>query len=313
MGRIYKDELERTIANWYMGDENTPPHAVFNILCIGLNDPMSGVEVIVPVETPEGGFPEEGSEEDIPVVYRSLQVEDEDKFVVPVFTSQVELEKGEPTSAVTMPLSEVYEDIMEMDECDGIVVNPWGKQMTLEKNVLEALKNEKPHSCISLIRGSVVDMNAGAIVNAANTSLLGGGGVDGAIHKAAGPELLAECRTLNGCETGGAKITGAYGIKNADYIIHTVGPVYHGREEDADLLASCYWNSMELAYLNGCSSIAFPCISTGVYGYPIKEASEVALNTVAAWLNEHEEDMMNVYFCCFRDNEMEAYRKIMEK
>lgn len=165
-------------------------------------------------------------------------------------------------------------------------------------------------SQISIVRGSVVDMHVDAIVNAANSSLLGGGGVDGAIHRAAGPGLLEECRKLNGCRCGEAKITGAYNIKNAKHIIHTVGPVYSGSKQDAELLSACYKNSLDLALENECTSIAFPGISTGVYGYPIAEAAQVSLRTVQDWIDAHPDVTMDVYFCCFRDRESEAYRAL---
>lgn len=164
---------------------------------------------------------------------------------------------------------------------------------------------------ITVIRQSVVDMPADAIVNAANSSLLGGGGVDGAIHRAAGPQLLEECRTLHGCETGSAKITGAYNIRNAKYIIHTVGPVYHGRARDAELLAGCYRSSLDLALANGCRSIAFPGISTGVYGYPKDEAAQVSSAAVKDWFAAHPEAELQVYFCCFRDEEFRVYRETL--
>ena len=169
---------------------------------------------------------------------------------------------------------------------------------------------EKAHICI--VNRGVLDVQVQAIVNAANTSLLGGGGVDGAIHRAAGPELLAECRTLHGCPTGGAKATGAYNITYADTIIHTVGPVYSGRSEDAELLASCYRNSLDLALEKGCSSIAFPCISTGVYGYPLDEAADVALSAIIAWLHTHPDATMEIYICCFREEEYEAYAELIK-
>ncbi|MEE1044341.1 MAG: macro domain-containing protein [Olegusella sp.] len=170
------------------------------------------------------------------------------------------------------------------------------------------------HSRIEAVRGSVVDMRVDAIVNAANGSLLGGGGVDGAIHAAAGPGLLEECATLGGCETGDAKATGAYGIENAGCIIHTVGPVWGasgGHDRDDDLLASCYRRSLDLALERGCRSVAFPGVSTGVYGFPVGRAAKVSLHAVTDWLRRHGDVAMDVYFCCFRGVERDAYLALL--
>lgn len=146
------------------------------------------------------------------------------------------------------------------------------------------------------------------IVNAANSSLLGGGGVDGAIHRAAGPGLLAECRALNGCRTGEAKITGAYNLPQR-HVIHTVGPVWTGGgASEADLLASCYRNSLRLAFDHACGSIAFPAISTGVYGYPKDEAAEIAITTVRGVLAASD---MQVLFCCFDASTLAVYRHLL--
>jgi O-acetyl-ADP-ribose deacetylase (regulator of RNase III) len=136
---------------------------------------------------------------------------------------------------------------------------------------------------IELLQGNIVDQDVDAIVNAANSSLLGGGGVDGAIHRAAGPELLAECRTLGGCPTGESRMTKGYMLQ-ARHVIHAVGPVYRGRGDEAILLASAYRSSMELAAQHGLASIAFPAISTGVYAYPLDEAARIALQTVKTFL-----------------------------
>ena len=137
---------------------------------------------------------------------------------------------------------------------------------------------------LELIQADITTLDVDAIVNAANNSLLGGGGVDGAIHRAAGPQLLAECRTLHGCETGEAKITQGYRLK-ARHVIHTVGPIYSGTPRDAELLASAVRNSLRLAAGHHLTSIAFPAISTGVYGYPMREAAHVILSTIVAYLN----------------------------
>jgi O-acetyl-ADP-ribose deacetylase (regulator of RNase III) len=143
-------------------------------------------------------------------------------------------------------------------------------------------------STVELVRGDIVAQDVDAIVNAANSSLLGGGGVDGAIHRAAGPELLAECRTLGGCPTGEARITNGYWLK-ARHVIHTVGPVYRGRPADAELLASAYRSTLTLATQHGLKTLAFPSISTGAYGYPVGQAAPIALRTVSEFLAQHPE------------------------
>ena len=160
-------------------------------------------------------------------------------------------------------------------------------------------------SNIEVILGDITKQAVDAIVNAANCSLLGGGGVDGAIHRAAGPELLAECRTLNGCETGKAKITRGYRLP-AKYVIHTPGPVWHGggRGEEA-LLASCYRSCLELAVEHGCETVDFPSISTGVYGFPLELAAPIAIGTIDAFLREHPQ-IRRVRMVCF-DGRTKAY------
>ena len=156
------------------------------------------------------------------------------------------------------------------------------------------------------VQGDITRLKIDAIVNAANASLLGGGGVDGAIHRAAGPELLAECRTLGGCATGEAKLTRAYRLP-ARYVIHTVGPVWQGGTQgEAERLAACYRNALRLAAEHGCASIAFPCISTGVYGYPFELAADLAIATVRATLADCPA-IREVVFCCFSRSDFDDY------
>ena len=159
---------------------------------------------------------------------------------------------------------------------------------------------------IEVLQGDITRLAVDAIVNAANSSLLGGGGVDGAIHRAAGPELLAECRTLGGCPTGEARITGGYNLP-AKHVIHTVGPIYKGTPDDAKLLTRCYNNSLTLALKHNVKSIAFPAISCGVYGYPIKEACKVAVDTTCRFLKENG-GIERVVFALFSEKDRNIYK-----
>ena len=166
-------------------------------------------------------------------------------------------------------------------------------------------------SKLTVIKGDITKLNVDAIVNAANHSLLGGGGVDGAIHRAAGRELYEECKTLGGCNTGDAKITKGYKLP-AKYVIHTVGPIY-GREggNEADLLANCYKNSLTLAVAHNIRTIAFPSISTGAYGYPIEMASKIAITTVKKFLDEKKDYVEKVYFVTFSDTDFKIYQNLL--
>jgi len=164
---------------------------------------------------------------------------------------------------------------------------------------------------IKIVYDDITKQNVDAIVNAANNTLLGGGGVDGAIHQVAGPDLLKECRTLNGCETGEAKITKGYRLR-AKFVIHTIGPIwYGGNNNEAELLAACYRNCLNLAVENNIKTIAFPSISTGVYGYPIEQAAKIAISETLRFLESNKTFQM-INLVCFSEVALEEYSKVLK-
>lgn len=315
----YARKVEKAIHNWYYGGTNAEPVPVFNAIHAGMDSEM---QMLVPTETPETLLKQMGdpeglkpgdvfSAEDVRIKFRQLAANEDGQYFIPLFTCEAEMQKGEATSVINHSFKELLSVIENWPNCLGLIINPWDKRLWLSKDMLKILLNHKAKSHISFVKGSVLDMHVDAIVNAANTGLLGGGGVDGAIHEAAGPELLSECQKLHGCKTGEAKITSAYNITHADQIIHAVGPVYRGKDNDAVLLSASYRNSMDLALQNDCSSVAFPGISTGVYGFPHDLAAEISLITVVRWFEAHPDIVMDVYFTCFKDDELEAYLKLI--
>ena len=222
----------------------------------------------------------------------------------------------EEYTLLARPLLNYFEVVLQMEGIAGIVFNPtspapFTMQKKMVKELLAQVMEHPSTNGINVVRADITTLDADAIVNAANSTLLGGGGVDGAIHRAAGPELLAECKTLGGCATGEAKITYGYALPST-YVIHTVGPIYNGKVSQRVDLANCYQNSLELAKKHHLHSIAFSAISTGVYGYPLEEAARIALLTCTQWLNANKEYGMEITLVCFNNAVLKSYSEIIE-
>lgn len=304
------------------GDSFADEHiiAVLEAIRISINN---GDQIAIPIEMPQETVDAINAttiqvgdnlevSDDMRFKVRTLQLKNGELSFV-VFTSQEEAMKGDGTSTITEGLEIFLEKALMNPDIEGIMFNPWGNSFFLTKANISAIFRvnlpAEPENTIMFQTMDITQAEVDCIVNAANESLLGGGGVDGAIHRAAGPQLLEECRTLNGCETGEAKITKGYNLKAA-HIIHTVGPRYSGRKHDADLLRNCYWNSLELAKANDLHSVAFPAISTGVFGYPLEAATEIALKTVSDWLRINPKYGMAILFACFSEEATETYKAI---
>ena len=241
-------------------------------------------------------------------VYRRLSLDDgQDVFVA--FTTQAQVDLGQATETLNQSVMDVLHMVHDTQGVSGVVLNPWKDSYFLPKVLIEMiLDNKNLESEIKVVKGDITTFDGDCIVNAANESLLGGGGVDDAIHRAAGPMLLEECKLLNGCQTGQAKITKGYDLK-AKYVIHTVGPVYSGKHEDEHMLRDCYWNSLTLARKNDIHTIAFPAISCGVYGYPVEKAVPLVLKTIADWLDANSDYTMKISLYCFDEETTKEYQK----
>lgn len=316
-------KIETAIDAMYdAGDNFADEHiiAVLEAIRMSINN---GDQIVIPIEMPQEAVDAINAttiqvgenlevSDDMRFKVRTLQLKNGELSFV-VFTSQEEAMKGDGTSTITEGLEIFLEKALMNPDIEGIMFNPWGNSFFLTKANISAIFRvnlpAEPENAIMFQTMDITQAEVDCIVNAANESLLGGGGVDGAIHRAAGPQLLEECRTLNGCETGEAKITKGYNLKAA-HIIHTVGPRYSGRKQDEELLRNCYWNSLELARANDLHSVAFPAISTGVFGYPLEAATEIALKTVSDWLRINPKHGMAILFACFSEQTTETYKAI---
>lgn len=283
-----------------------------------------GGEFIIPVDIPTSEFDKlDGvdvkvgepiqSKENLKLQLKALRGKNGEMWFS-AFTSREELKKGTMTFVISCKIAEFFNLVLNTKECVGVAINAFGQPFMMKKELIQMIFDSmRQKNQIFLERGDITESKCECIVNAANSSLLGGGGVDGAIHAAAGPKLLEACRALNGCRTGEAKITRGYELK-ARYIIHTVGPIYsEDREKECEqLLRSCYWKSLELARENNIHSIAFPSISTGAYRYPLRKAVPVAVSTLSKWLAEHESYGMAIVITCFDEETYRVYQSFMD-
>ncbi len=315
-GEAYTKQLTRALYNWHLSGG---PEAFAPVMAALREAYRNDTDVLVPYlygedpDAPEGDsgriyVPEKHTE-----ILLSRVPAGESGSLIPLFTSREEAEKGETEELTELDFGTCLRSLASWPECAGFILDPFGKPLVITRECLPSIEEGDVRSTMSLIRGSVLEVRADAVVNAANESLLGGGGVDGAIHRAAGPELLRACRKIGGCPTGETRVTRAYGIRSSDIIIHAVGPVYDGTERCRDDLARCYYRSLNEVMEHGLRSVAFPCISAGVFGYPLREAASVAVGAVLAWFQEHEDFPIDVYFCCFRAEEAKVYEEIFER
>lgn len=253
---------------------------------------------------------------------RLIEDDDGDSWI-PVFTSEEtakeagndDSEKISDDDLLPLSLFDVMDQIKDDDEVSGLVIDPWTSAFPLPREVISDIMDDEdgPKGGINLIKGNIEDLDCDAIVNSSNNTLVPEeSGVNGSIHKAAGAGLAQECATLHGCKTGEAKITDSYDL-DCKYVIHTVGPIYSGKKSDDDLLASCYDNSLYLAREHGLHQIAFPCISTGKYGFPKEDALDIAVQTVLEWMVDNDDYEMGVIFCCHDENDFNMYQDYLNE
>ena len=305
----YTRKLEKALYNYDLNNKLDDPTNIYN----SLKDLIEhDNELFIPITINNKQLNKLSKEKEISIT--SLDnlnisfntIQKDNKYYIPLYTNNKD-------NAIKISSKNILNELDNKKDCLGYIINPNENDFILDKDMISYLKDYNKTSITYLYDGSVLDLHVDTIVNAANKSLMGGFGVDGAIHKAAGFELANECLKLNGCETGQAKMTKAYNIIDVDYIIHTVGPIYSNKKSDEIDLFNCYYNSLNLAKDNNLNTIAFPCISTGAYCYPLEDASIIAINAVNKWIKDNPDYPMIIYYCCYKEEEYEVYKKLLAK
>lgn len=308
-------KLRKLIKEFMESDEEVPEKVLDY-----MRDMMGSVRLLAPVDISDEDMEKfESDEEDVTFSVDMKLIEDEEhKTWIPLFTSEEtahEDDEEEEQKLLPFFINDIMEQMEDSDDINGAVIDPWTNGFPITKELIEALDDDEDEDTIgiNLVKGGIEDLDCDAIVNSANNTLIpGAGGVDKDIHDAAGEGLATECRTLHGCGTGEAKITDAYDL-DCDYVIHTVGPIYSGKPKDEDDLANCYESCLYLAREHGLHSIAFPCISTGYFGYPKEEACDIAVQTILGWLSDNDDYPIGITFCCKDDENYDIYQDYLDE
>ncbi len=319
----------RKLIKEFMDSEEDVPEKVLNHI-----KAMQGkTRILAPVDISEENLKKFNSSDDeefsFDVDIKLIEDEDHNTWI-PLFTSEQDAaaaneededEEDKYNTLLPFFIEDVLGQVKDSEDIDGAVIDPWTNGFPLPKDIIEEVfkdendyyENEEGTVSINLVHGEIQNMDTECIVNSANNMLSpGAGGVDKDIHDAAGEGLAAECRTLHGCRTGEAKITDAYDLK-CNYVIHTVGPMYSNKSDDEADLAECYDSCLYMAREHGLHSITFPCISTGYFGYPKKDACDIAVQTVLEWLTDNDDYEMEVTFCCKDDENYNIYQEYLDE
>lgn len=314
-------KLRKLIKDFMESDEDVP-EGVFDYL----REMKGKSRILAPVDISDENYEKfkNAGDEDVTFdVDMKLIEDDEQKTWIPLFTSEETAEAGDEEdgedTGTLLPffIGDVMEQIEDSDEIEGAVIDPWTDGFPLPKELFEDIFDDDDDDDdvvgINLVHGNIEDIECDCIVNSANNTLIpGAGGVDKDIHDAAGEGLAEECRALHGCRTGEAKITDAYDLE-ADYVIHTVGPIYSGKPKDEDDLADCYESCLYTAREHGLHSIAFPCISTGYFGFPKEDACDIAVQTVLSWLADNDDYKIGITFCCQDQENYDIYQNYLDE